>query len=46
MRRLREKGVKLRVDKCVFAKLEVRYLGRLVSGDGYRADPEDVKALQ
>ena len=46
LRRLREKGVKLRVDKCVFAKLEVRYLGRLVSGDGYRADPEDVKALQ
>ena len=25
--------------------MEVRYLGRLVSGEGYRADPEDTKAL-
>ena len=46
LRRLKEKGVKLRVDKCVFVKPEVRYLGRLVSGEGYRADPEDVKALE
>ena len=41
-RRLRAKGVKLRVDKCFFAKPEVRYLGRLVSGEGYRPDPEDI----
>ena len=46
LRRLKEKGVKLRVNKCVFAKPEVRYLGRLVSAGGYRADPEDTKALQ
>ena len=45
LRRLKSKGVKLRVDKCVFAKPEVRYLGRLVSEEGYRADPDDVKAL-
>ena len=45
-RRLRSKGVKLRVDKCFFAMTEVRYLGRLVSEKGYRPDPEDIKALE
>ena len=46
LRRLKSKGIKLHVEKCEFVKQEVRYLGRLVSGEGYRADPEDVKALQ
>ena len=46
LQRLKSKGIKLRVDKCEFFKSEVRYLGRLVSEDGYRADPEDVKALE
>ena len=46
LKRLKSKGVKLRVEKCVFVKPEVRYLGRLVSADGYRADPQDVKALE
>ena len=45
LKRLKAKGVKLRVEKCDFVKPEVRYLGRLVSGEGYRADPIDVKAL-
>ena len=45
-RRLRSKGIKLRVDKCCFAMAEVRYLGRLVSEHGYRPDPEDIKALE
>ena len=45
-RRLRSKGVKLRVDKCFFVMREVRYLGRLVSEKGYRPDPEDTKALE
>ena len=46
LRRLREHGIKLRAEKCVFAKREVRYLGRLISGEGYRPDPEDTKALE
>ena len=46
LRRLKSKGVKLRVDKCDFCQPEVRYLGRLISANGYRADPEDVKALE
>ena len=45
-KRLKSKGIKLRVDKCHFVKQEVRYLGRLVSEDGYRPDPEDIKALE
>ena len=45
LRRLKSKGIKLRVDKCEFVKPEVRYLGRLVSAEGYRADPKDVRAL-
>ena len=45
LQRLKSKGIKLRVSKCEFVKTEVRYLGRLVSAEGYRADPDDVKAL-
>ena len=46
LRRLKEKGVKLRADKCNFFKSEVRYLGRLISKTGYRADPVDTAALE
>ena len=45
LKRLRSRGIKLRADKCLFAKQEVRYLGRLISGDGYRPDPVDTAAL-
>ena len=44
--RLHARGIKLRGAKCVFAKQEVRYLGRLVSENGYRPDPEDTIALE
>lgn len=46
LRRLKSRGIKLRSDKCVFVKQEVRYLGRLISGDGYRPDPVDTLALE
>ena len=36
LHRLKMCGVKLRADKCVFLKQEVRYLGRLISKNGYR----------
>ena len=44
--RMRSRGIKLRAEKCHFAKKEVRYLGRLVSADGYRPDPADVAVLE
>ena len=43
--RLISRGVKLRGDKCKIMMEEVRYLGRLVSKNGCRPDPEDTKAL-
>ena len=45
LKRLKARGVKLRADKCEFAKREVRYLGRLISEQGYRPDPMDTQAL-
>ena len=38
--------MKLKADKCNFFKYEVRYLGRLISGEGYRPDPKDIAALE
>ena len=46
LKRLKSKGIKLRAEKCCFLKQEVRYLGRLISGDGYRMDPADTEALE
>ena len=46
LRRLRSRGVKLRASKCEFGRKEVRYLGRLISGEGYRPDPADTSALE
>ena len=46
LQRLKSCGVKLRADKCNFLQREVRYLGRLVSEKGYRADPKDTEALE
>ena len=46
LKRLEENGIKLRAEKCVFGKREVRYLGRLISAEGYRPDPADTAALQ
>ena len=46
LKRLNAKGVKLRAEKCCFGKQEVRYLGRLVSADGYRADPAEIEAIE
>ena len=46
LKRLQSRGVKLRAEKCCFGKQEVRYLGRLVSAEGYRADPAETEAIE
>ena len=46
LNRLKSRGIKLRADKCILFKQEVRYLGRLISKEGYRPDPVDTEALE
>ena len=45
LRRLRSHGIKLKAKKCKLFKKEVNYLGRIVSADGYRVDPSNIKAV-
>ena len=46
LKRLKEKGIKLNAKKCHFFKREVKYLGRLIFKDRYKADPQDSIALE
>ena len=43
--RLREHGIKLKATKCDVFKREVKFLGRVVSGKGYRMDDSNVEAV-
>ena len=45
LRCLKEKGIKLNPKKCQFFKKEIRYLGRLLTKEGYHPDPENTSAL-
>eukprot|EP00731_Ephydatia_muelleri_P017894 Em0010g992a len=38
-------GLKLKPNKCHFARSEIRYLGHIVSRDGVKADPEKLRAI-
>lgn len=44
--RLREFGLKLSPEKCVFFQTSVRYLGHVVSRNGVQTDPEKIAALK
>ena len=43
--RLCEHGVKLKQRKCKLFKREVTFLGRVISEEGYRMDPENLNAV-
>lgn len=42
---LREFGLKLSVEKCVFFQTSVCYLGHVVSSDGMETDPDKISTL-
>ena len=44
--KLKSKGIKLNVSKCNFYKQKVKYLGQIISKDGYQANPDDAVALE
>ena len=43
--RLKEQGVKLKPKKCTMFKREVKFLGRIVSSEGYKLDPSTITPI-
>lgn len=46
LKRLKSRGIKLNIIKCHLFKQKVKYLGRIISKEGYQADPNDAVALE
>lgn len=44
--RLREAGLKLQIDKCLFLKRKVNYLGHVLSDKGLQPDPAKIEAVK
>ena len=44
-KRITECGIRIRMEKCSFAKKEIKFLGNLISKDGRRPDPEKIHAI-
>lgn len=40
------KGLKLKMEKCMFGKAEIRYLGFLIGQSGVRPDPKNIAVVQ
>ena len=46
LKRMQEHGIKLKAKKCNLFKSRVRYLGKVVTADGYTMDPADVASMK
>lgn len=42
---LQKEGLKLKLEKCAFFRMEVKYLGHIISRDGVSTDPERIAAV-
>lgn len=45
LKKLKDSGVTLNLDKCEFRKTEIKYLGYIVSDKGIKPDPDNVEAI-
>lgn len=45
-RRLKETGLKIKIEKCHFLQPEVRFLGHQVSSQGVSTDPDKISAVR
>lgn len=46
LKRLRETGLRVKMEKCHFLQSEVRFLGHQVSAQGVRTDPDKISAVK
>lgn len=46
LHRLRDFGLKLSIEKCIFFQTSVPYLGHVVSKNGVETDPAKIEALR
>jgi len=46
LRLLKRKGIKLKPSKCRLFRHEVKFLGHIVSADGYKIDHADIEAVK
>ena len=43
--RLKKFGIKIKASKCKLFRRKISYLGRLISSEGYTADPKNISAV-
>ena len=46
LERTRDIGLRMKPDKCVFAKHEIKYLGMLLGANGIRPDPAKIEVIK